>query len=976
MCFELGDAFMKKSIAISVLLLIFTTVVLCYILLTPETLLRINISDCSPFSLTASKADFITDNNEIHISSVSETVDNEKAALKLLGEYGFPKNEMVYDGCFENQYITTYCFSQYFGTIPVIGGSAKVITDTKGNVIEITSNYTDIADVDTVPAISEEKATTIVSDSGIGVGIVSCRLVIYTDNLCPVLSYEVITDSDEVFIIDALDGTVICTDEIYSLAAIQTNGQLAQVSVNVSDSPENNSYIFEDKQKKISLHVANDDLDDYGFDMNKPFSAEYDYAAESCPKSAADAYYNINRIYDFYADELGHISTDGNGNAHIYVIDNLGKIRDNGETKYFLNNAKSSSLTIDDEKKTFIFVGKSTTGNTFSCNLDVMAHEYTHAVEYWTIGGSAFNNRQGEGINEGIADVLGECCQSYYDNCPIDWNQGGIRNLADPQGVFSIPDFNNYTDSIDEHESSALVSYAAYLMSKGIYKGTVSSPSSLKYSSIYAINDCKLISKLWYNSLFFMTPSSDFTSFRYALERSADIMCKNGDLSDKQYKSVCAALEAVKIPVYKIGKNTQISVLDENSEPLNSYWLSIIDEGLWGITGGSEIVYNGIYENSTIDTSKLKPFHNYTVNVRGLLDSASNIATLRFNYRMNGDSEFKFRTEYVFSPVNTSQGKLSGKVCKAADKVTPIPNAQIVVYLDDIAYETTETDNDGQYSLDLPEGEYRVEINADGFIGFSSNEVIVPDETVYSETYLMVNGNRSETGTAHGYVYNALSGTGVSEVKLDVYDNWNNTSSETVRTIFSENDGSYRLELPLGNYTVKASSPECIDSIINIVVDKAEGTDQDIIISPYISDDTFRVVLTWGEDPRDLDSHMIGYLSNGSTLHTYYSDTNAHDGNITVCKLDHDDTNGNGHETITLVPTLSTPYTYYVYKYAGVGTIASSGAKVEVYQGSSERPIASFNAPVDQGSGDYWNLFTIENNDISIINRITDHAPK
>ena len=51
----------------------------------------------------------------------------------------------------------------------------------------------------------------------------------------------------------------------------------------------------------------------------------------------------------------------------------------------------------------------------------------------------------------------------------------------------------------------------------------------------------------------------------------------------------------------------------------------------------------------------------------------------------------------------------------------------------------------------------------------------------------------------------------MADVRLDVYDNWNNTSSEIIKTISTENDGSYTLELPLGNYTVKASYPECID---------------------------------------------------------------------------------------------------------------------------------------------------------------------
>lgn len=973
---ELGDAVMRKSIIVSVLLIIVTAFVLTYILLTPETLLTINISECSSFSLVASNADLLTDNNEIHINSVSAKVDNERDALELLGEYGFSKNELAYEGCFESQYMLSYCFSQYFELVPVIGNFTKVITDTDGRVIEITSNYTDVSEVNTEPMISAENAASIVCDLEGDNSIISCRLAIYTGNLQPILSYEVITNSDCIYIIDAADGTIICSDTIYSLANVQANGQLSKVSVDIQYSPETAEYIFTNEQKNISLFIADNDLEDFGIDFNKPFSVAEDSVSDGCPKSAVDAYYNICRVYDYYSEVLGHVSTDGNGETEIYVTDNLGMKKSNGQWVDFIDNAMSSSFVSENQKYSAISVARSSTDKTFSCNIDVMAHEYTHAVIYWLLGGSDFNNSQGDGINEAVSDVLGECCQSYCENSTIDWIVGGKRNLAEPQGAFPIPDYTKYSDSLDPHDSSALASYTAYLMSKGIYNGTVTKSSSLKFNNIYAINDSRLISKLWYNSLFFMTPSSDFTSFRYALERSADIMLKNGDLSEKQYKSVCAALEAVKIPEYAIGENTEIIVMDENSEPLDAYWLSIIDEGLWGVSGNSEIIYNGLYENSIIDKTRFKWGHNYTINVRGLLSSMNNIATLRFNYKKKGDNRFEFRTEYVFSPVSASQGKLTGKVCKAADKETPIPNAKIVVYSDDAPYDTGKTENDGQYSFDLPEGEYKVEISAEGYISFSSNEVVSPEVTTYSETYLMVNGSETETGSAHGFVYNALSGEGMADVRLDVYDNWNNTSSEIIKTISTKNDGSYTLELPLGNYTVKASYPECIDSTTNIVVDKTNGTNQNITISPFISEDTFRIVLKWDENPRDLDSHMIGYLRDGNTFHTFFSNLESYDDNITVCKLDHDDTQGNGFETITLTPTTSAPYTYYVHRYAGSGTITGSGAKVEVYQGNSQKPIATFNAPVDQGSGDYWNLFTLENGDISINDVITNSSPK
>ena len=82
-----------------------------------------------------------------------------------------------------------------------------------------------------------------------------------------------------------------------------------------------------------------------------------------------------------------------------------------------------------------------------------------------------------------------------------------------------------------------------------------------------------------------------------------------------------------------------------------------------------------------------------------------------------------------------------------------------------------------------------------------------------------------------------------------------------------------------------------------------------------------------------------------------------------------DDTTSYGPETITLNPVASGTYYYYIYRYAGSGTVASSGAKITVYQGENE--VAVFNVPTDQGGGDYWNVFAIKDGQLIIQNTIT-----
>ena len=105
----------------------------------------------------------------------------------------------------------------------------------------------------------------------------------------------------------------------------------------------------------------------------------------------------------------------------------------------------------------------------------------------------------------------------------------------------------------------------------------------------------------------------------------------------------------------------------------------------------------------------------------------------------------------------------------------------------------------------------------------------------------------------------------------------------------------------------------------------------------------------------------------------YFSKKNAYDddGNL-IANLDHDDTRGNGFETITLTVDPTKTYQYYVYHYAGTGSLSTSNAIVKVYQGGVM--IKQYNVPVDQGTGRYWNVFNIVDGKVISLNRISDSS--
>lgn len=126
---------------------------------------------------------------------------------------------------------------------------------------------------------------------------------------------------------------------------------------------------------------------------------------------------------------------------------------------------------------------------------------------------------------------------------------------------------------------------------------------------------------------------------------------------------------------------------------------------------------------------------------------------------------------------------------------------------------------------------------------------------------------------------------------------------------------------------------------------------------------SFRVITTWGENPRDLDSHLTGPDSSTGRWHVYYSNKTAGD----VCGLDVDDTTSFGPETVTCpregVATLRPGiYRYSIHHYSGTGTIGSSSAAVRLELAGGQ--VYNYTPPQTTyvGGSDVWTVFELTAN--------------
>ncbi len=130
----------------------------------------------------------------------------------------------------------------------------------------------------------------------------------------------------------------------------------------------------------------------------------------------------------------------------------------------------------------------------------------------------------------------------------------------------------------------------------------------------------------------------------------------------------------------------------------------------------------------------------------------------------------------------------------------------------------------------------------------------------------------------------------------------------------------------------------------------------------------FRVILTWGQNPSDLDSHMTGpaALATDARWHVYYGNHQAGD----TCGLDVDDVSSFGPETITCPRTSSAGtlrpgvYRYSVHHYTGSGNIGTSGASVRLEFAGGQQYRFTPPAANYLGSRDVWTVFelTVNNN--------------
>ncbi len=274
---------------------------------------------------------------------------------------------------------------------------------------------------------------------------------------------------------------------------------------------------------------------------------------------------------------------------------------------------------------------------------------------------------------------------------------------------------------------------------------------------------------------------------------------------------------------------------------------------------------------------------------------------------------------------------------------------------------TDVTDENGDYSVAFYPGEYTVVFEKDGYeiktvTRNNEESVTIFGELICPEIYEVA-----------GTVKNAVNGDLLEGVAVKVYEGSFATEEEipadaqTVAVLETAADGSFAVKLAKGAYTLVFEKEDYITGVLN--VESVKGVDEQIMaLSPVLRDNEYRIVLTWGSAPRDLDSYLDIYENGMRLYQVYYGRKQIMENGEVIATLDIDDTNGYGPETVTVTvfTEKDRKYSYRVNCFSSTPTgsvqFAESDATVTVYCG--DELVKTYTVPENQVNKN-WEVFDI-----------------
>lgn len=476
-------------------------------------------------------------------------------------QLGYDDENLSFEFMRKDEYMgASYRFKILYKGIPLNSEEVRVLVDENGNARTLISRKIPIKlleKISTTPKITEDEALNIAKET-LGEDFleynlsanfkqvkISPELVIYEINDKYFLSYYIQSGS-YICIVDAESGDVITANSTEMSNTAEFEGQNGDIHQVFYDDYKDENYDIKNAlwNSDKGLFIFDNCIDNIS--LNHIFTL--DDIKDGSNKSAVDGMANTYRVIEYFEQENLSLSFD-----NTWVIVNNDKSKDeNGKSRK--NNATGGVLFVENQSVAKITFDIRSDKNKaqLSAYLDVVAHEYTHAVTgLIAFGSSGYSSDckyfERNALAEAYSDIFGQLVEQKYTG-KTDW----IQSVPENNRSLKSPNRSKYTkryttedkqgtDSNDyggAHKNSTIISHTAYLMSKDNHNENYDSEFLLDYNQL---------GQLWYGSLFYLNDKSDFSDCRYAVEESARDLIENGVLLENNLKVIEQAFNEVEV---------------------------------------------------------------------------------------------------------------------------------------------------------------------------------------------------------------------------------------------------------------------------------------------------------------------------------------------------------------------------------------------------------------------------------------------
>jgi Zn-dependent metalloprotease len=437
-------------------------------------------------------------------------------------------------------------YQRTYHGLPVIGGDAVVVADGAGRVRGTDAAQTAPITVGTKATLGADKAAGIARTKVSRVDTTSAPKLVVLAGTAPKLAYEVVvsghnaaTPSNLHVFVDAATGAVLDTrDDVHTLtgprtaasyqsaAAAGTGNSYYAGTVSIDTSGSGSSYSMTDPGRRGIACGREGGAIFTGTD-----NAWGNGSGTDLETGCVDTLYSVQTEWKMLSEWLGRNGIDGAGGGF------RASVGLNDVNAYWDGSSTHFGHSQDNRRQ--------------ATPMDVVGHEFGHAIFQTTPGGAGSGNENG-GLNESTGDIFGALTE-YYANNPKDTpdftvgegvnlvGQGPIRYMYNPGQIGDPNCYSAQIPSTEVHAAAGPQNHWFYLLSQG----SNASPASptCNNSTVTGIGIQKA-GKIFYNGLLKKTSSWNHRAARKATLEAAVALFPG---SCTEFNATKAAWDAVSV---------------------------------------------------------------------------------------------------------------------------------------------------------------------------------------------------------------------------------------------------------------------------------------------------------------------------------------------------------------------------------------------------------------------------------------------